>query len=43
VGDEIDFGGLLGTAPVMNVSAYSPAKFINRGGHIPAPLHSNKN
>lgn len=43
VGDEVDFGGLLGTAPVMNVSRYSPAAFINRGGHVPAPLHSNKN
>lgn len=43
VGDEVDFGGLLGTAPVMKVSAYSPAEFINRGGHIPAPIHSNKN
>lgn len=43
VGDEVDFGGLLGTAPVMRVSAYSPAAFISRGGHVPAPIHSNKN
>ena len=43
VGDEIDFGGLLGTAPVMNVSTLSPSKFISRGGHVPAPIHSNKN
>lgn len=43
VGDEIDFGGLLGTAPVMSVSRYSPKAFIERGGHVPAPIHSNKN
>ncbi|MCI8612580.1 MAG: PFL family protein [Clostridia bacterium] len=43
VGDEVDFGGLLGTAPVMNVSAFSPKAFIERGGHIPAPIHSNRN
>ena len=43
VGDEVDFGGLLGTAPVMPVSRLSPAKFINRGGRISAPIHGNKN
>ena len=43
VGDELSFGGLLGNGPVMKVSEYSPAKFINRGGQIPAPLHSLKN
>ncbi len=43
VGDELSFGGLLGNGPVMKVSTYSPAKFINRGGQIPAPLHSLKN
>lgn len=43
VGDEILFGGLLGTAPVMPIKTSSPAKFINRGGLIPAPLHSLKN
>ncbi len=43
VGEELNFGGLLGNGPVMKVSTYSPAKFINRGGQIPAPLHSLKN
>lgn len=43
VGDEVNFGGLFGVAPVMAVSKYSPKKFISRGGHIPAPIHSNKN
>lgn len=43
VGDEVSLGGLWGTAPVMDVSEYSPSKFIDRGGHIPAPVHSNKN
>ena len=43
VGDEVDFGGLLGTAPIMELKPYSPAKFIHRGGRIPAPIHSLKN
>ena len=43
VGDMVDFGGLLGTAPVMPVNPCSPADFIARGGRIPAPLHSLKN
>ena len=43
VGEEAVFGGLLGTAPIMAVSPYSPEKFINRGGRMPAPIHSNKN
>jgi len=43
VGDEVSFGGLLGTAPVMPVNDRSPAKFIARGGRIPAPIHSLKN
>lgn len=43
VGDSVEFGGLLGKAPIINVSGYSPARFISRGGRIPAPLHSNKN
>ena len=43
VGDSVDFGGLLGTAPIMPVRNYSPAKFIHRGGRIPAPIHSLKN
>lgn len=43
VGDQIEFGGLLGTAPVMAVHKESSAAFIARGGHIPAPIHSFKN
>ena len=43
VGDSVDFGGLLGTAPIMEVSPYSSCEFIHRGGHIPAPMHSLKN
>ena len=43
VGDEVDFGGLLGTAPIMPVHPESPANFIHRGGRIPAPLQSLKN
>ncbi len=43
VGDSVDFGGLLGTAPIMPVRSYSPARFIHRGGRIPAPIHSLKN
>ncbi|MBQ9532215.1 MAG: PFL family protein [Eubacterium sp.] len=43
VGDELEFGGLLGSGPVMPVNTHSPEKFINRGGRIPAPLHSLKN
>ena len=42
-GDMISFGGLLGEAPVIPVSRYSPAKMIKRGGRIPAPLQSLKN
>lgn len=43
VGDMVEFGGLLGSAPVMPVNGCSPAEFIARGGRIPAPLHSLKN
>ena len=43
VGDQVEFGGLLGTAPVMPVRNVSPAKFIARGGRIPAPMQSLKN
>ena len=43
VGDSIDFGGLLGRAPIMPVIEKSSTAFINRGGHIPAPIHSFKN
>ena len=42
-GDSVSFGGLLGTAPVMDLNTYSPAKFIRRGGRIPAPIHSLNN
>ena len=42
-GDSVSFGGLLGRAPVMPLNSYSPAKFIRRGGRIPAPIHSLKN
>lgn len=43
VGEMVEFGGLLGYAPVMQVSPYSCEAFINRGGRIPAPIHSFKN
>ena len=43
VGDMVEFGGLLGTAPVMKVNKFSSALFIERGGRIPAPIHSFKN
>ncbi|MCD7857583.1 MAG: PFL family protein [Clostridiales bacterium] len=43
VGDTVEMGGLLGTAPVMPVHQESAADFIARGGRIPAPLHSLKN
>ncbi len=43
VGDMVDFGGLLGYSPIMELNPYSPSKFIARGGRIPAPIHSLKN
>lgn len=43
VGDSVEFGGLLGNAPIMAVSPFSAEEFIHRGGRIPAPIHSNKN
>ena len=43
VGDRVEFGGLLGHAPVMAVNRSSSADFIHRGGRIPAPVHSFKN
>lgn len=43
VGDMVEFGGLLGYAPVMPVNPYSCEKFVTRGGRIPAPIHSFKN
>ena len=42
-GDELNFGGLLGGGPIMKLNTKSPAKMINRGGRIPAPLQSLKN
>lgn len=43
VGDTVEFGGLLGYAPVMPVNQFDCSDFINRGGRIPAPIHSFKN
>lgn len=43
VGETAEFGGLLGTAPIMPVNPYSCEEFIERGGRIPAPIHSFKN
>ena len=43
VGDTVEFGGLLGYAPIMPVNPYSCEKFVTRGGRIPAPIHSFKN
>ena len=43
VGDSVEFGGLLGRAPIMPVHSTDSSKFIMRGGRIPAPIHSNKN
>ncbi len=42
-GDWAEFGGLLGGAPVMAVSRFSSKAFIDRGGHIPPPIHSFRN
>ena len=43
IGDTVDFGGLLGYSPIVKLNTCSPAKFIARGGRIPAPIHSLKN
>ena len=43
VGERVDFGGLLGYGPVMAVNTFSCEAFVNRGGRIPAPIHSFKN
>ena len=43
VGDTVEFGGLLGHAPVQQINRFGCADFINRGGRIPAPIHSFKN
>ncbi len=42
-GDILEFGGLFGSGPIMQINRKSPAKFIARGGRIPAPMHSIKN
>ena len=43
VGEEVSFGGLLGTAPIMPINGHSSAVFVERGGRIPAPVHSQRN
>ena len=43
VGETVEFGGLLGYAPIMPVNTFSSERFVNRGGRIPAPIHSFKN
>jgi hypothetical protein len=42
-GDSVDFGGLLGRAPVMDISRFSPERFIARGGRLPAPIRALRN
>lgn len=42
-GEELEFGGLFGSGPIMKVNNHSPSKFIARGGQIPAPMQSLKN
>ena len=42
-GDSVEFGGLLGSAPVMRVNSAKSDAFIARGGRIPAPIHSLRN
>ena len=43
VGDIVEFGGLLGSGPVMNINPYDSGGFVGRGGRIPAPIHSLRN
>ena len=43
VGETVEFGGLLGHAPIMPVNSFACDNFVNRGGRIPAPIHSFKN
>lgn len=43
VGETVEFGGLLGYAPIMPVNSFDCSAFVNRGGRIPAPIHSFKN
>lgn len=42
-GDTVEFGGLLGRAPIMPVNSGDPSVFVKRGGRVPAPIHSNRN
>ncbi|MEG0754417.1 MAG: DUF711 family protein, partial [Angelakisella sp.] len=42
-GELLEFGGLLGSGPVMKINTFSPSVFVNRGGQIPAPMQSLKN
>ncbi len=43
LGDTVEFGGLLGRAPIMAANPFSSAEFVQRGGRIPAPIHSLRN
>jgi uncharacterized protein (UPF0210 family) len=43
VGDMLEFGGLLGSAPVMAINSFAGTTFAHRGGRFPAPLNSLKN
>ena len=43
VGEKVEFGGLLGYAPIMAVNTFDCSNFVNRRGRIPAPIHSFKN
>jgi len=43
IGDEVNFGGLFGSAPIMRVNTADPGIFVGRGGIIPPPIHANKN
>lgn len=42
-GEYIDFGGLLGKGPIIDVERHSPSVFVHRGGRIPSPVHSMRN
>jgi hypothetical protein len=43
VGETVEFGGLLGRAPVLPVNRFGGTAFVSRGGRVPAPVHSFKN
>jgi hypothetical protein len=43
VGDSVDFGGLLGRAPVMAVNTFDSSRFVKRGGRLPAPIKALRN